>query len=88
MKSAAIILVLAIGLLAPLQCGGAQPDHPELEDSPAEALWNLSERFEQQGDASARRHTLEYLIERYPASRFAERARVALGPAPAPAAGP
>jgi hypothetical protein len=66
-------------LLAPLQCGRPPSEHPYYEDSPAEALWDLSERFQADGDEAGRRRTLEYLIERYPSSRFAERARVTLG---------
>lgn len=73
-------LLFAVALvLAPLQCGRPPSDHPYYEDSPAEALWDLSERFEADGDREGRRRTLEYLIERYPSSRFAERARVVLG---------
>ncbi|MBZ0120730.1 MAG: hypothetical protein K8H88_27295 [Sandaracinaceae bacterium] len=78
----AISFALALGLalaLAPLQCGGSRPDHPEYEDSPAQALWELSERFGSEGDEGARRRTLEHLVERYPTSRYAERARLALG---------
>jgi hypothetical protein len=75
-------VVLALGLattaLAPLQCSRPPQEHPMYEDSPAEALWELAERFGEQGDGAARRRTLEYLVERYPASRFAEAARVAL----------
>lgn len=69
----------ALIALAPIQCGQPPREHPEFEDSPAEALWDLSERFAAEGDDAARRQTLDYLIERYPSSRFAERARVTLG---------
>lgn len=72
------LLAAAALALAPLQCGGPPREHPEYEDGPAEALWDLSERFRESGDEAARRRTLEYLIERYPSSRFAERARVTL----------
>lgn len=65
--------------LAPVQCGSSPREHPEFEDSPAETLWDLSERFAADGDEEGRTRTLDYLIERYPASRFAERARVTLG---------
>ncbi len=75
MRPLALALMLA---LAPLQCSRPPAEHPEYEDSPAEALWDLSERFREAGDEAARRRTLEYLIERYPSSRFAERARVTL----------
>ncbi|HJL17321.1 MAG TPA: hypothetical protein RMH99_16760 [Sandaracinaceae bacterium LLY-WYZ-13_1] len=76
MRAVAAALLLA---LAPIQCGSPPRERPELEDSPAEALWDLSVRFDEAGDAAGRRRTLEYLVERYPSSRFAERARVVLG---------
>ena len=75
MKTALFALLIA---LAPLQCG-TSPRGPEFEDSPGQALWELSEQFEEDGDEPARRRTLEHLIERYPSSRYAERARVVLG---------
>lgn len=65
--------------LAPLQCGGTPDPDRRLEDSPEEALMDLAERFRAQGDEAARTRTLEYLIERYPSSREAERARIELG---------
>jgi TolA-binding protein len=77
------VLALAIALLAPLQCSRPPQEHPRYEDNPAEALFDLATRFGQEGDEAARRRTLEYLMERYPGSRFAEAARVALRePAP------
>lgn len=71
-------LALLALLLAPLQCGAPPREHPQFEDSPAEAVWDLSEELGRAGDAAGRRHALEFLIERYPSSRFAERARVVL----------
>ena len=68
----------AVLLLAPLQCGAPPREHPEYEDSPAEAVWDLSVELGEAGDAAGRRRALEFLIERYPSSRFAERARVTL----------
>lgn len=73
------LLLAGLLALAPVQCGSSPRDRPEFEDSPAEALWDLSERFETAGDDAGRTRTLEYLVERYPSSRFAERARVSLG---------
>ncbi len=73
----AALVALLIGL-APLQCG-TSPRGPDFEDSPGQALGELSERFEADGDEAARRRTLEHLVERYPSSRYAERARVVLG---------
>ena len=75
MKALALGLALA---LAPLQCGAPPREHPEYEDSPAEAVWDLSVALGEMGDAAGRRRALELLIERYPSSRFAERARVTL----------
>ena len=60
---------------APLQCS-REPD-PELRryETPPEALYGLAERFKAKGDRKAYRDTLGYLVERYPSSRFAERAK-------------
>ena len=71
-------LALLALLLAPLQCGAPPREHPQFEDSPAEAVWDLSEELGRAGDAAGRRHALEFLIERYPSSRFAQSARADL----------
>jgi len=65
---------------APLQCSRS-PD-PELEtyETPPESLYALAERFRTHGEEQARRETLEYLVARYPNSRFALRAKDELGP--------
>lgn len=73
-----IRLVLALSLSAPFQCASDPDPNRRLEDSPAEALWDLAERFESEGDDAARRTTLEQLVERYPSSSEARRARVEL----------
>lgn len=73
----AFLVGLAL-VLAPLQCGAPPDEHPRYEDSPAEAVWDLAEEFREAGDSAGQRRTLEYLIERYPSSRFAERARLTL----------
>lgn len=80
-REAAMLAVLAA---APLQCPSRQTAAAAREESPAEALWNLAERFAAQGDPRAYRATLAHLTERYPASRFAERARLALADAGPP----
>lgn len=75
-----LVLLLASSLyLAPLQCGSAPDPDRRLEDSPEEALVGLADRFREQGDEAARTRTLQYLIEHYPSSREAERARLELG---------
>jgi hypothetical protein len=73
----ALTLALALSFIAPFQC--SQPDmNKRAEDTPSEALWKLSERFREAGDDDARRVTLETLLEEYPRSREAERAKMAL----------
>jgi TolA-binding protein len=78
-------LLLAASLSAPFQCSSkVRPEH-RLEEEPAEALYKLAERFGAQGNAAARAETLRFVVERYPASRFAEAAKVDLQQiAPAP----
>jgi hypothetical protein len=76
MKSA--LLALGITLWAPYQCGTEPNDRPR-EDSAPQALWMLAEKFEQEGNAGARETTLRQLVEVYPSSRYAERARHDLG---------
>lgn len=75
---AALALMLA---LAPLQCPSRRPPDLAREETPGEALWALSERFAAAGDVASQRETLRFLLERYPSSRFAQRARDALGDA-------
>ena len=82
--SRALAAALALLAGAPLQCPSRAPPELAREDSPAEALWGLAERFGRDGDLRARGATLRHLVERYPASRFAERARLALADGGAP----
>ena len=63
---------------APLQCPSRASPAMTREDRPDDALWSLSERFGHDGNEAARRATLRYLIERYPTSRFSDRAVLAL----------
>lgn len=71
-------LLLAAALSAPFQCSSkVRPEH-RLEEEPAEVLYKLAERFGAQGNAAARAETLRFLVERFPASRFAEAAKVDL----------
>lgn len=77
MKSLTLALALTLTSIAPFQCG--KPDmNKRVEDSAPQALWKLSERFREAGDDEARRLTLETLVEEYPSSRQAERAKLAL----------
>lgn len=74
----ATLLALGILLGAPYQCA-TEPNERPKEDSAPQALWMLSERFEQEGNGGARETTLKQLLEHYPSSRYAARAREALG---------
>ncbi len=72
-------LLLAVLLAsAPMQCRGEPDFDKRREETPAEALYGLAEQFKAQGNPSAQRETLEYLVARYPSSRFAEMARTDL----------
>lgn len=70
----ATLFALAMGS-APFQCASDPDPERRMTDSPAEALFGLSERFEAEGNEAARRTTLETIIERYPSSREAARAQ-------------
>lgn len=80
-------LALLLLLRAPIQCASDPDPNRRLEDTPSEALWRLAERFEADGDLAARRIALEEIVERYPSSAEAERARVALGSSDEPTRG-
>lgn len=73
-----LLLALTIGGAAPFQCASDPDPNRRLEDTPAEALWNLAERFRAQSDEAARSVALHELVERYPTSGEAERARMVL----------
>lgn len=79
MSAARAALALALlGATAPLQCPARRPTELRHEEGPEEALWLLAERFGAEGAQESRTRTLRFLIERYPTSRYAERARLAL----------
>jgi hypothetical protein len=71
---------------APLQCSkGPDPDLRR-EETPPEALYSLATRFKAKGDERAWHDTLTFLLDRYPSSRFAMRARDELAGKSAPGA--
>jgi hypothetical protein len=75
----ALLALVAMGLAgAPFQCASDPDPNRRMEDTAPEALWELSERFEAQGERGARRETLRHLVDRYPSSRYARRAELAL----------
>ena len=76
------VAVLSLALLsstAPYQCASEPDPDRRMQDTAPEALWHLAARFHEQGDAAARDDTLRELGERYPDSRYAGRAEMALG---------
>jgi outer membrane protein assembly factor BamD (BamD/ComL family) len=74
----AALLALGITMWAPYQCG-TEPNERPREDSAPKALWMLAEKFQQENNTAARETTLHQIVEVYPSSRYAERARVELG---------
>lgn len=77
LRSFALPLVLSFAL-APYQCAREADPAKRREETPGEALYGLAMQFREQGNDEAFRSTLEYLIERYPSSRFATTARAEL----------
>jgi outer membrane protein assembly factor BamD (BamD/ComL family) len=68
-------LLVALASVAPLQCGHTSDPELQLDETPGDALWTLAQRFEAANDAAGERRTLEYLVQQYPASRWAPAAR-------------
>ena len=85
-----VIAVTAVLLLgaAPVQCGEPEPIRYARRDDPAETVWRLGVRLRERGHTAAALETWRFLIERYPSTRWAERARAELESADADAAPP
>ncbi|HTB72911.1 MAG TPA: hypothetical protein VK762_06690 [Polyangiaceae bacterium] len=64
---------------APLQCPHDTDAAHCWDDAPGDGLWDLSRKFRSSHDDAAARRTLEFLVERYPSSRYAPAAREELG---------
>lgn len=78
-KQIPLLLLSASSALAPFQCAHeAEPDYA-IEETPGDALWTLAQEQKARGDAAAQHQTLEFLVRRYPNSRFAEMAKEELG---------
>ena len=79
--------ILAVGAAlvsqAPLQCSHEPEPDVRRYETPPEALYALATRFKAKGDESGYRGTLQFLVERYPNSRFAIRAKEELAAPPA-----
>jgi outer membrane protein assembly factor BamD (BamD/ComL family) len=81
-------LMAAAFAVAPLQCPHETDASHCWDDTPGDGLWDLAQRFRDSHDEAAARRTLEFLVERYPSSRFAPAAREQLGLLAVDAAGP
>lgn len=68
-------VLVALTSIAPLQCGHTSDPELQLDETPGDALWKLAQRFEAANDQAGERRTLEYLVQEYPASRWAPAAR-------------
>jgi hypothetical protein len=79
-KGGTLVLLVASTFsgYAPYQCGRA-PDKSVREETPGEALYALAQKLKAEGDEQGYKTTLRYIVERYPASRFAAAARTDLG---------
>lgn len=73
----ALLFTLVLGT-APFQCANDPDENTRLEDTPAEALWNLSEHFRERGMTDARNDTLRQIVDQYPSSREAHQAQMVL----------
>jgi hypothetical protein len=82
------IVLCAAALQAPLQCSSKPPPDLAIDESPGSAVYGAAEQLKAKGDMAGWRTTLEYLIARYPSSRFAAMAKQDLGDAGAPSAKP
>jgi hypothetical protein len=71
-RAVASLLLLAT---APLQCGHSSDASLREDETPGDALWTLAGQFRDAHDESAEKRTLQYLVSRYPASRWVPAAR-------------
>lgn len=71
-----MVCALGFGLnSAPLQCSSDREPDLRRYETPSEALYGLAVELKQKGNEDGWRDTLQYLVRRYPNSRFAERAK-------------
>src|SRR5262245_47983311 len=75
----ALSIAMASSLsFAPIQCSHDPDPNRRLEEEPAQGLYDLAQKFHQEGNEASRIETLEYIVKRYPASRFANMAKLDL----------
>jgi hypothetical protein len=78
LRSLVPLVLLASIDVAPIQCGHETDPALRQDESPGDALWDLAQKFDEAHDEPAMARTLQYLVERYPASRWSAAARARL----------
>jgi len=63
---------------APVQCGEPEPVRYPRQEHPAQAVYQLAERLRDHGEARAAEEAWRMVVERWPSTRWAERARIRL----------
>lgn len=74
------LLAAALGQ-APLQCASEPEPSMRTYETPAQALYGLAQQFKAKGNEESWRTTLQYIVTRYPNSRYAGMARTDLAAA-------
>ena len=77
------LLLFAASANAPYQCASKRGPERRLEVEPAEALYDLAQKFKAEGNTGAQGETLKYIVDKFPGSRFAVAAKEELGDLPA-----
>ncbi len=76
LRGPTLLLVLCAAMSnAPFQCSSKPDPETAFEETPGEAMYKLAQYFRESGNTAAWRQTLQYLIDSYPSSRFAVRAK-------------
>lgn len=65
----------AVFAIAPLQCPHESDAAHCWDDAPGDGLWDLAQKFRDAHDEAGARRTLQFLVDRYPSSRYAPAAR-------------
>jgi hypothetical protein len=65
----------AVFAIAPLQCPHENDAAHCWDDAPGDGLWDLAQKFREAHDDAGARRTLQFLVDRYPSSRYAPAAR-------------
>jgi len=84
LRAGLIAALAASASSAPLQCGHTPEAELQEDETPGDALWRLAQKFHDRHEPAAERQTLQYLVERYPASRWIAPAKEELAKLPGP----